>query len=101
MKNLLNQLFIFLIVVLASVITTLKINSLNSDLNGETKIDSLQLIIDSLRVNQDTIVIKIIEHDTLLKHVKEQYKKDSAIIVNQSAIDDVEFFQNFISDYAK
>lgn len=63
----------------------------------DSRIDSLMLVIDSIKKHQDTLIVEIHTSDTIIKDVKEQYKKDSAIIATQSTVDDIEFFSKFLS----
>lgn len=81
------------------VIVDIGLHFTNKPVNAvdTNKIDSLQQIIDSIKIKQDTILVEIRIRDTIIKNAKEQYKKDSTVIATQSISDDIEFFSNYLS----
>lgn len=53
------------------------------------------------RVVHDSILVEIHVTDTLIKHIRDNGKKDSIVIANQSVEDDLVFFSTYIDLFSE
>lgn len=60
------------------------------------RIDSLELVLDSLNIRRDSIKERIDTVEILLDKIIVKYEKDRNIIINNSVIDDYLFFTEYL-----
>lgn len=53
-----------------------------------------------IQKEQDSLQMQIIKTDTVIQTIYREYEKDTAIIINQSVSEDIEFFANYLSKTA-
>lgn len=90
-----------IILILIGICLLLCFNINEPELNTELtqKIDSLNTVVDSLKLNRTIIVQKIDSSKNRIKIIKQGYEKERNIIINQSTDSDCMFFENYISNY--
>lgn len=59
--------------------------------------DSLNLIVDSLNLQVDTVFVKIVESKERIKVINQNYEKERTVIVIQSTDSDIVFFTEYLS----
>lgn len=72
-----------------------------SDQINTENINKVVLVIDSLVVEQNSLLNEANKQDSIIKEIKKTYSTDSTFIINQSLCEDLEFFTNYLSSYIK
>lgn len=67
----------------------------------QPKIDSLEVVKDSLQIQRDTIYQTIIKSNDRIKIIDHWYEKEVDIINNQPVDDDMLFFSDYLSKSAQ
>ena len=89
--------FIFIIIVVAGFLFSNYYIHKNETLYPE--IQRLDSVADTIRKNNDSIIIRIKENSEKLSSIRLNYEKDSITIINQSIDSDFEYFTNYLERF--